>query len=225
MSGWKGATPTVAPTQTFDYKQASDNRWGIKKISSSGACQGLSIFWVIKKANNIDYITWLGPPPAASSQGHNPPNMGSEMDAVIRVMEQQDKIFKLPQGNRSLNMKWAKERISQFDTSGGGSTSLHPQGNLVLLQGASPKQIASEVTSVDGFAFIGFSVTGTAQVKGWGHAVAARVQGQAVDFFDPNYGEYHFQDLGSFHTWFEHSLIKPGYGVSNLDTAEIQHFT
>ena len=146
------------------------------------------------------------------------------MDAVIRVMVQQDKIFKLPGANRSLNMKWATDRITQHDA-GYGTTALQPRGQLALMQGASPTQIASEVTKVDGFALIGFAMNGTDKTKSWGHAVATHVEGTIVEFFDPNYGEYMFYRKNLFHTWFERSLIIPMYGVHNLDMGEIQHFS
>jgi hypothetical protein len=221
MAGWTRATPKpvpvyVAPNQIFDYAQGNDNRWKIKLISSKGACQGLSIFWVIKTANGVNFCTWLGPPKAAASWGSDPPKMGKEMDEVIRVMQQQDKIFKLPNGSRALNMKWAKDRIAEAER-GGGSTTLKAQGELVLLQGATAKQIAGEVTKEDGYVFFGFSGSFG------GHAVAAWVGTPVVHFFDPNYGEYSFQDVQSFHTWFDQNLM-PCYTNGNLDTAEIMHF-
>ncbi|WP_421995708.1 YopT-type cysteine protease domain-containing protein [Roseococcus sp.] len=237
MSDWQsGKIPTpyipisrvpIPPSQVFDYRQSYDARWKIKKISSNGACQGLSIFWVIKSANGDDFATWLGPPSNASTTHGQPgPKMGKEMDDIIRVMVQQQKIFDLPQKSRSLNMNWARDRIAKLDGlgDGSGSTKLRATGNLTLLQGASAKQIASEVTSTDGFVFFGFSMTATDQQPGWGHAVAAQVTTPTVNFFDPNYGQYHFEDLSDFHVWFEHTLM-PQYGTTNPDTAEIQHFS
>jgi hypothetical protein len=221
---WAKAKPTVtAPNQTFDYSQGRDQRWNIRKITSEGACQGLSIFWIIKKANGIDYLTWLGPPKSASSQGHDPAKFGAELDAVVRVMEQQDKIFKVLQGSRELNMNWAKDRIAQAER-GGGSTKLKASGKLVLFQKAAPSQISNEVIATDGYAFIGFyGQIGTNGANG-GHAVAAYVRQSTVDFFDPNLGEYHFNDLTSFHTWFAYDLMRDFYRVNNLDAGEVQHF-
>jgi hypothetical protein len=220
---WAKTKPTVvAPNQTFDYHQGKDQRWNIRKITSEGACQGLSIFWIIKKANGVDYLTWLGPPKSASLQGSDPAKFGAELDAVVRVMEQQDKIFAMLKGSRELNMNWARDRIAQIDH--GGSTKLQANGKLVLFQKAAPSQISSEVITTDGYAFIGFFGQIGANGANGGHAVAAYVRLSTVDFFDPNFGEYHFKDLSSFHTWFAYDLMRDCYGVSNLDTAEIQHF-
>jgi len=224
MAGWvKKTVPIIAPDQIFDYRQGEDLRWKIKKITSAGACQGLSIFWVIKKANGVDFLTWLGPPKSASSHGKDSPKMGKEMDDVVRVMQQQDKIFALPHGSRALNMKWARDRIAQAER-GGGSTKLQVQGNLSLLQGATPQQIAANVTSLNGLVFFGFHGNIGDGGSAGGHAVAAYVQTPTVDFFDPNLGEYHFRNRQSFHTWFETTLMQQTYGVNILNSAEIQHF-
>jgi hypothetical protein len=232
MSGWQRAQPNPNPapkindpTRTFDYVQSKDNRWDIKKITSQGACFGLSIYWVIKGANGVDYLGWLGPPQAACSKGNKSPKMGAEMDGVVRVMQQQDKLLKICSGNESMLMHWARDRIAKSEK-GGGSTSLVAQEALTLLQGATPKQIASEVDRLDGWSLICFWMKATGTAKGWGHAVAARVAGGAIDFFDPNLGEYHFTDKGDFEHWFEHKLIKPVYSVSGaLDIGAVQHFS
>lgn len=211
--------PVTPPNQVFDYQQKNDNRWQIKKITSEGACQGLSIFWVINRANHVDYLTWLGPPKAASSKGKDPANFGKELEDVIRVMEQQDKLLRLNNPNfRSMNMHWARDRIAAVE-GGGGTTQLKPNQDLALMQGATPMQIAAEVTRIDGLVFFGVLKIG------WGgHALAAAVQQPAIAFFDPNYGEYTFVDLQSFHTWFDQVLCNNYYGFNMFDKAEIQHF-
>lgn len=154
--------------------------------------------------------------------------MGIEMDSVIRVMQQQDKLLNVAKVGHDLIMKWSTDRIAQHDDGGGGTygtTKLKARGKLALLQGASPAQIASEVANGDGYVLVLFFMNDSTQSKGWGHGVAAYVQGTSIIFFDPNVGEYRFTHAGGFKTWFEHKLIKPVYHVSNLDKAMIQHFT
>ena len=219
---WAKTKPKVK-SQIFDYQQGKDQRWKIKKITSAGACFGLSIFWIIKKANGVDYLTWLGPPKSASSQGRDPAKFGAELDAVVRVMQQQDKILTLLQGNHAKLCNWARDRIATLD-SGGGSTKLQAKGELVLFQKAAPSQISNEVITTDGYSLIVFSGPIGANGADGAHAVAAHVQLSTVVFFDPNLGEYHFTDLSLFSTWFASDFMLKVYGVSNLDTAEIQHF-
>lgn len=212
-------------TQLWDYRQGKDYRWANQIVTNNGACQGLSIYWVINTANKIPYLEWLGPPQVASLKGGiNPPKRGEEMDGVIRVMKQQAKVFKLPNPDgkinmRAINMKWATDRIAKCER-GGGSTNLTADGDLVVLNNAPCLNVGKEVASKSGYVFFGF------YLNGWGgHACAAYIHSDGdINFFDPNFGEYYIKGVSLFTTWFSKELMEKMYNTNKCDQAEVQHF-
>ncbi|MFN8491634.1 MAG: YopT-type cysteine protease domain-containing protein [Caldilineaceae bacterium] len=222
-------TPTfTSPTHELDYKQVNDFRW--KQISPNGVCIALSIYWVIKNAKGENYLQWLDPPSAASSKGraYQP---GQESETVKKTNQQIAVLMKKQeQHNKAISdqcisadisfMEWAEMKIVKHQ--GYGNTDLTLDGDMVTLEQKTWYEIAREVTTKDGYVLFSWRFT-----SGGGHVCAAHITAPTIVFFDPNYGEYKFQDRYSFRKWFRDVLMTntyyPGSG-SICARSRVLHF-
>ncbi|MBS0639502.1 MAG: YopT-type cysteine protease domain-containing protein [Acetobacteraceae bacterium] len=204
------AANTVADANALSLG-TSPIKWA-PTLTSEGACQGISIWWLIKRAMNDDFWTWFGPPKcAAPSSTKAYGAAGAPVAAVKTVMQGQMRIA-LQGGDRATNHRAAINYILSNTTG-----HLTNKRGLVLRQNATWKTMAYEIMVAKGYCFIGFSR------KGWGgHAIAAHIMNDgAVEFMDPNLGEYDVADLSTFVNWMN-DQIGPWYGFNNLDTFEMQ---
>src|SRR5436309_3059095 len=103
----------MSVTWTYKYTQAKDNRWKasgpsdhsavqtvsgalafakskskddfLPTVSTNGACQGISMWWIIKRALGEDFWDWLGAPKVAAPSS---PNMnGKAGEPILWIKE------------------------------------------------------------------------------------------------------------------------------------------
>ena len=99
------AANTVADANALSLG-TSPIKWA-PTLTSEGACQGISIWWLIKRAMNDDFWTWFGPPKcAAPSSTKAYGAAGAPVAAVKTVMQGQMRIA-LQGGDRATNHRAA----------------------------------------------------------------------------------------------------------------------
>lgn len=224
-------------TWTYKYTQAKDNRWSasgpsdetkaltvsgalalaqstnrddfLPTVSSGGACQGISIWWIIKRALGEDYWAWLGPPKKAAPASPN--DNGKAGEPVIEIK----KIMKL-QAALGLTRPQNHDAAINYILS---KTSGHltRRRGLVLRTNTTFNAMGYEIAVARGYTFIGFSKSG------WGgHAIAAHICNDgSVEFMDPNLGEFLIPTYKEFFEFME-SVINLQVYKMKVDTFEIQ---
>jgi hypothetical protein len=222
----------------YPYVQAADPRWSssgaavtvpntaqgadqlakglvpmLPTLTSSGACQGISMWWLIKRSLGEDFWDWFGPPKCAASQSLIDNGKAGEPVRLIKeIMANQAGLGRLPQMSRAANHSAAINYILS-KTKG----HLTNKRGLVLRDNATWKTLAYEIVVANGYCFIGFSRLG------WGgHAIAAHICNDgSIEFFDPNHGEFEAPSVTTFVTWVD-QILAPAYGFDKLTTFEMQ---
>lgn len=217
----------------YDYAQGCDPRWRVKTITSNGACLGLSAFWIIQNATGKKFLPWLDPPKAASSRGSNKPILWEDpaLVDIQNVMQQQTdtaKGYENPQFTKTYTVnkvdaystiiarasQVAKDRAGRLKTDAPPvkflSKTIDPTAANEFVASAT---IAQEIIQKNCYILLGFFgqfLCGSNQnfqnfrAPSGGHAIAIWVDGPRITLFDPNYGEYLFQDTTSFVGAFEY---------------------
>ncbi len=217
------------------YQQALDSRWtasgpvdqsvaqtfagatalsqgltpNLPTVSSDGACQGISMWWIIKRALGDNFWDWFGPSRKSSpSSSRTFPKSGEPVSKIKEVMQLQ---ARLP-GSRRTNHDAAVNYILA-KTKG----HLVRKRGMVLRTNQTFKSMAYEITAKRGYVFIGF------YNHTWGgHAVAAHIlRDGSMEFMDPNEGEWDFRSFKHFYS----EIVNVGnttYGGMKLDSVEIQ---
>jgi hypothetical protein len=192
--------------------------------TSNGACQGISAWWIIKRAQGDDFWTWFGPPKSAAPEAAGNGKAGEPVQAVQEVMQEQDlllgpKFITPVSSQRQMNHDAATNYIVAKS-----NNHLVKWRTLWVMTNVSWTDLVTQATKTQGFAFIGFSI------KGWGgHAVAAHIfpkgnHSDYIEFMDPNIGEVEKQDLTALKEWYADGFAKNKYGAAP-DTVEIQMLT
>ena len=182
-------------------------------ITANGACQGISAWWIIKRSLGDDFWNWFGASKAAAPTGGKMAKAGEPASSVKDVMNKQALLGKIPSFSRKLNTEAVVNYIL-------ANTKPHlaQKRPLVVLQNQTFGTLAREISAVPGYVFIGFSHVG------WGgHAIAAHVlQNGAIEFMDPNCGEFDVPDANTFHNWLANEVGVKLYKGMNLHTIEVQ---
>lgn len=218
----------------YFYEQAKDSRWtasgpavsgiaqtmagatafsqgavpSLPTVSTNGACQGISMWWIIKRALGDDFWTWFGASSTAAASSTRPyANAGEPAKEIKDVMHLQSSAKLSRKNNHEAAANYILSRTAPH---------LVKKRGLVLRRNIGFKMLGYEVTAAKGYAFIGFSKSG------WGgHAVAAHVCGDgSVEFMDPNFGEWSCPDYKSFYGVL--GWLGGQYGMAKLDTVEVQ---
>jgi hypothetical protein len=221
----------------FRYIQSKDNRWsagqamesintvesanklatGVIKnaptVTSAGACQGISMWWLIKTALGEDFWDWFGPPAKAAPTSTRANGVAGEPVKFIKEIMMVQSALSGLQGFKRENNHSAAINYILAKTKG----HLTNKRGMVVRNGETWRTFATEITVAKGYCFIGFSRAG------WGgHAVAAHICNDGkVDFLDPNHGEFETDNASQFITWIA-DVLGPSYGFDTLTSFELQ---
>lgn len=218
------------------YEQAKDYRWqasgpaidGIARtvvgaaafssgivphvatVSTNGACQGISMWWLIKNAMGEDFWDWFGA--SRTSAPWSRLTNAKAGDPVAKIKE----VMKL-QAATPFSRRQNHEAAVNYILA---KTKAHltQKRGLVLRTNQSFRSMAYEITAKRGYVFIGFSK------QNWGgHAVAAHIRSDgSIAFLDPNAGEWEINSYADFYHLMEHEVGNGIYNGMRLDTVEIQ---
>jgi hypothetical protein len=221
----------------FRYIQSKDNRWsagqamesintvesanklatGVIKnaptVTSAGACQGISMWWLIKTALGEDFWDWFGPPAKAAPTSTRANGVAGEPVKFIKEIMMVQSALSGLQGFKRENNHSAAINYILAKTKG----HLTNKRGMVVRNGETWRTFATEIRGATGFGFMGFPG------GGWGgHAVAAHICNDGkVDFLDPNHGEFETDNASQFITWIA-DVLGPSYGFDTLTSFELQ---
>lgn len=210
---WRASGPVedgVANTVSGALRFAGGQVAHLPTVTSNGACQGISMWWLIKNALGQDFWDWFGA--SKSSAAWSRRTNATAGEPVAKIQE----IMKL-QAAMPFSRRQNHEAAVNYILSKTRPHLVKRRG-LVLRTNQSFRSMAYEVTAKQGYVFIGFSK------QNWGgHAVAAHIRNDgSIAFMDPNAGEWEINSYADFYHLMEHEVGNGLYGGMRLDTVEIQ---
>jgi Yersinia/Haemophilus virulence surface antigen len=228
---------------TYQYSQGNDNRWtascvttpaevkalianlegGVAKppasawlptTCSNGACQGIAMWWIIKRALGDDFWYWLGPPQKAAPASPNVNGDAGEPVKVIKDIMNAQVLLKTDKQNQEAAVNYILSKTKPH---------LIASKPPVLKNKTTFKDMAEDIVSETGYAFVGFSkLNWDGRGKPGAHAMAAHIcNDNSIEFMDPNLGEIRISTPTEFVSFMEDEIGKQVY-PGDADTFEMQ---
>jgi Yersinia/Haemophilus virulence surface antigen len=209
----------------ISYQQGNDDRVTGCSLTVEGACQGISVWWIIRqsghkvgRAGSQDFWDWYENDPHA-------------MQKVISVMQNQKDIMQKATSDFERTGRFAetssgasaaakKLRIFvSFILNNAGFNALRNGRGLIESNNAVAwSMLANDIVASSGFSLINFA-TPKQQLNFVGHAIAACLSNGRVDFMDPNIGEFRGVPAERFNEFLQALKMDERYGGTTVKYA------